>query len=92
MVRAFPLISISTKLARSHSAAVTHKQNIRGARLLPCDCQSPPKNSIYILIDDYDRILEILSELDFPGLIQASKPRDIHNIPARERRAARAQP
>ena len=43
-------------------------------------------------MDEHDCVLEILSELDFPGLIQASKPRDIHNIPARERRAARAQP
>jgi len=33
-------------------------------------------NLLCILCDYYDRILEILSDLDFSGLIQASKTRD----------------
>jgi len=53
---------ISTKLTQSRSATTTKTYQ---ARLLPCDCQPLPMNLLCILFDYHDRILEILSDLDF---------------------------
>ena len=39
---------------------------------------------LFMLIDNSDRILEILSDLDFFGLIQASMPRDTRHHQRRE--------